>query len=67
MRDHPGESTPPFDVSAARLVDALCDHFEDVWQQGGQPALREYLGGRAGPARAAALRELLRLDVHYRR
>jgi hypothetical protein len=67
MNDRPAESTPPFDVTAAQLVDAVCDRFEDAWRRGERPALRGCLAGLPEPARPAVLGELLRLDLHYRR
>jgi serine/threonine-protein kinase len=55
---------PPGDT---RRTDALCDEFEQGWRGGGQPEIERYLE-RAGPAGGAfLLRELLALELHYRR
>jgi hypothetical protein len=47
-------------------IDRICDRFEDAWQAGHRPDISEFADGR-GPDRLALLRELLRLDVEYRR
>ena len=49
-----------------RLEEACC-RFEQAWQSGQQPRLEDFLAGAEGAERLAVLRELLRLDVHYRR
>jgi serine/threonine protein kinase len=67
MPDRPSEPGPPFDVLEARLVDEVCDRFEDAWRRGERPSLHGCLAGLAESIRPATLRELLRLDVHYRR
>src|SRR5262245_18562969 len=66
MRDHPGEPSPPFDVSAAQLIDAVCDRFEDSWRAGQRPSVAAFLAQASEPVRPALLRELLRLDLDYR-
>src|SRR5262249_36957302 len=52
-------------------LEEVCARFEAAWKAGGSaaagPRIEEHLGAVAGPERAALLRELLRLDVHYRR
>jgi hypothetical protein len=47
-----------------RLERAL-RRFEEVWQQGGRPALAEYLPA-GGPERRAALAELAHIDLEWR-
>jgi hypothetical protein len=54
---------------ALRRVDDVCARFEDAWKKEKKeqrPSLPEFLAGAQGPERAELLRELLRLDVHYR-
>jgi nitrous oxidase accessory protein NosD len=62
------ESLP---VSAERRLDEACTRFEAAWQAAGPdgppPRIADYLAAVAGPDRHALLRELLLLDVHYRR
>ncbi|MCI0457420.1 MAG: protein kinase, partial [Gemmataceae bacterium] len=54
-------------VSQARQVDQRCNQFEAAWKAGQQPALEEYLVGATQGERDALLRELLPLEIHYRR
>jgi serine/threonine-protein kinase len=49
-----------------RLEEACC-RFEAAWQSGRRPRLGDFVAGAEGPLRSALLRELLRLEVHYRR
>jgi tetratricopeptide (TPR) repeat protein/tRNA A-37 threonylcarbamoyl transferase component Bud32 len=50
----------------ARRVNAVCNRFERAWRSGPRPAIEDYLGDIAEPARAALLRELIALEVAYR-
>jgi tetratricopeptide (TPR) repeat protein len=58
-------------LSAAKRIDALCERFELAWQQavagGPRPRMEEFLSGARGAEPAALLRELLALEVAYRR
>jgi formylglycine-generating enzyme required for sulfatase activity len=62
LRDY--EALPP---DLAWRVDRVCNRFEAAWKAGTPPRLEDPLGGAAGPERAALLRELIPLDIHYRR
>jgi ABC-type amino acid transport substrate-binding protein/tRNA A-37 threonylcarbamoyl transferase component Bud32 len=62
---HPPEPTVP--LSVARRVNAVCNRFELAWQAGQRPCLEDYLGDTPGPERPALLRELVALDIDYRR
>jgi serine/threonine-protein kinase len=57
-------------VSVQLRLEEVCARFEAAWKAAGSaapaPRIEEYLGAAAGPERAALLRELLRLDLHYR-
>src|SRR5579884_2491035 len=55
-------------LSAAELrrVDDICVRFEDLWRKGQRPRLEASLRGAHGPERQELLRELLRLERHYR-
>jgi WD40 repeat protein/tRNA A-37 threonylcarbamoyl transferase component Bud32 len=63
----------PPDAEARRLarrVDQACDAFEAAWKAGGPargPRLEDFLAELSGPQREALLRELIPLDVYYRR
>jgi serine/threonine protein kinase len=48
-------------------VDEVCDRFEAAWLVGQRPGVQEYLGEASEPQRADLFRELLKLDLHYRR
>jgi tetratricopeptide (TPR) repeat protein len=58
-------------LSAAKRIDALCERFELAWQQavagGPRPRMEEFLSGARGAEPAALLRELVALEVAYRR
>jgi serine/threonine-protein kinase len=48
-------------------LEAACCRFEEAWLTRRRPQLEHFLAGADGPEREALLRELLRLDVYYRR
>jgi tetratricopeptide (TPR) repeat protein len=48
-------------------LEAACCRFEQSWQAGQRPRLEDALAGTEGAERLALLRELLLLEVHYRR
>jgi tetratricopeptide (TPR) repeat protein/predicted Ser/Thr protein kinase len=50
-----------------RRIDAACDRFEDAWRAGEPPDLASFLAGTPDPAQARLFRELLILDLEYRR
>ncbi len=58
-----GAGPPP----VARHVDKVCDCFEEAWLAGQRPCVKEYLGEAPEPERSDLFRELLRIDLHYRR
>src|SRR5262249_52408123 len=55
----------------ARLVDQVCDGFEAAWKAsdsaGQRPRIEDYLGAVPTRERAALCRELIKLDMAYRR
>jgi tetratricopeptide (TPR) repeat protein/tRNA A-37 threonylcarbamoyl transferase component Bud32 len=55
------------DRSLLRRVDRACDHFEAAWKAGRRPRIEDHLDETPGSDRAALLRELVPLDVSYRR
>src|SRR3954453_4841896 len=57
----------PLPLSLDRVVDQVCDRFEDDWKAGRQPRIEQYLGEVPPPARPALLCELLRVELAYRR
>ena len=60
----PGGGLP---VEQALLLEAACDAFEAGWRAGSRPDVASAAAGLPEPVRPAAVRELVRLDVHYRR
>jgi tetratricopeptide (TPR) repeat protein len=58
------DSWPP---SLALHVERVCKIFENAWKAGHRPQIRLYLGNTPEPGRSALLRELLALDLEYRR
>ena len=63
MSQHPRE---PGEATAGR-IDEICDRFEAAWKARQRPALEDYLAEGEGLPRPALLRELLRLELDYRR
>mgnify|MGYP002622574838 FL=1 len=51
----------------AARIDEVCNRFEDEWQATSTPALDVYLEGWTEPQRGMLFRELVRVDLHYRR
>jgi serine/threonine-protein kinase len=47
-------------------VDQACDRFEEAWLAGQRPAIAPYLLGVPQEGRPALLRELVKLEWHYR-
>jgi hypothetical protein len=58
------ESLP---LSLARRIDAACLRFEAAWRSGPRPHLPDYLAEVPAAEQAAYLRELIPLDIAYRR
>jgi serine/threonine protein kinase len=53
-------------LEEALLLEEACDAFEAAWQAGGRPDVDAAVLGLPQELRAAALRELVSLDAHYR-
>jgi eukaryotic-like serine/threonine-protein kinase len=54
-------------TSTIRTIERLCDRFEAAWQSGQRPSIEDYLAETLGPERSAVLRELVAVDLVYRR
>jgi WD40 repeat protein len=63
----PPDTEDDLPVDLARQVNQVCNRFEAAWKTGPAPELEDFLTEVADPGRSALLRELLVLDVHYRR
>jgi WD40 repeat protein/serine/threonine protein kinase len=71
MSDRPRPADAAGDSVFAQQVDEICDRFEAAWKEapatGTPPQIEDYLGAASSPESAALLRELILLDVYYRR
>ena len=66
MTDEPATLSWPLSPSQARRVDQRCDEFAVAWQAG-QPRIEDFLADVPEPERAVLLRELVLLDIEFRR
>jgi tetratricopeptide (TPR) repeat protein len=51
----------------ARRINEVCNRFELAWQAGPRPRLEDFLSDTPEPERSVLLRELIALDLDYRR
>ncbi len=58
------DELPP---TVARSVDRICNQFERAWREGPPPRIEDFLSNNSEVERALLLRELILLDLHYRR
>ncbi len=59
--------SPLVPPSLAERVDEVCDCFEAAWKLGQRPHLEDYLGDAPEPMRLILLRELVVVEIQYRR
>src|SRR5438105_2460997 len=62
----PSSKTEALPLELARDVEHRCNRFEVAWQGGTPPRLEDYVAETPEAIRAALLRELILLDIHYR-
>jgi tetratricopeptide (TPR) repeat protein len=67
MNETPGSGNASLHPSLARRIDALCNRFEKAWKEGRRPAIEDYLAEAPAPERSPLLRELIALEMAYRR
>ena len=48
-------------------INQVCEKFEAAWKRGERPKIEDYLEGAEGNERTWLLRELLGLEIDYRR
>ena len=53
-------------LSAIERIDTICDRFEAAWKAGDGPRIDDFLDGEVGVERDALLKELVRVEAHYR-
>jgi serine/threonine protein kinase/tetratricopeptide (TPR) repeat protein len=58
---------PPLPLELQYQLDAVCNAYESAWHRGGTPSLEDALQSAPESVRAAALPELIQIEVHYRR
>jgi serine/threonine-protein kinase len=54
-------------MSLALRIDEVCTRFEDAWAAGQRPRIEDYVQHTMEPERSVLVRELVLVDVHYRR
>ncbi len=54
-------------LSAAKWIDQVCDSFENAWQSGQRPLIDHHLEGAPVSVLAKLLRELVSIEIDYRR
>jgi serine/threonine protein kinase/tetratricopeptide (TPR) repeat protein len=54
-------------LSQALRIDQVCNRFELAWKAGQRPPIEDFLSDTPEPERSALLRELIALDMAYRR
>ena len=57
----------PLTLEEADHVDRACDAFEAAWQAGQRPSIEQFLEAASAPVQHELLRELLGLELHYRK
>src|SRR5262245_47780093 len=67
MNERDGKGLESLPAEVGLRVHEVCTRFESAWREGPRPRVEEYLGDTPEPARQALLRELVLLDVEYRR
>jgi len=67
MSDQPRPILATLSASLWRRIDLICNRFEEAWKEGQRPRLTDYLATTPEPGRSVLLRELLDLELAYRR
>jgi serine/threonine protein kinase/formylglycine-generating enzyme required for sulfatase activity len=67
MSDPPRTGSPAPSPSQLRRIEDACNRFEAAWRRGDPPCIEDYLAAAAEADRPALLRELLPLELIYRR
>jgi hypothetical protein len=67
MTSDPLNESDTLSLDAEVEVDEICLRFESAWKAGPRPAIEDFLTGAWGIERLALLRELILLDLCYRR
>ena len=62
-----GVPTDQYDLSRALRIEDVCKRFESAWKGRHRPSIEDYVADVPEPQRAELLRELIGLDVSFRR
>ena len=63
----PGRARQFHRCSTVRALERVCDRFEAAWQSSLRPSIEDYLADTVGPTAPRLLRELIAVDLVYRR
>src|SRR5215469_16139454 len=67
MNEADGPRNPTLPLEVARRLDPICDRFEESWLAGRRPQLEQFLDQAPQSDRSALLREMILLEIDYRR
>jgi serine/threonine protein kinase/formylglycine-generating enzyme required for sulfatase activity len=67
MSDQPRPGSEALPPSRVDRIEGICDRFENAWQAGQRPRIEDYLSEVSEPDRPLLLRQLLKLELAYRR
>ncbi len=67
MNRQGSDRSGPLPLALAYRVEQACERFESEWRSGGRPDLPAYIAGIDDLGRATLARELIAIDVHWRR
>src|SRR5271157_1450048 len=67
IEPQPHDNASSVSLSRGLRADRVCDQFEAAWKAGTRPRIEEFLTGIPRDEWPDLLRELLILDLHYRR
>jgi WD40 repeat protein len=67
MNREVSDRSEPLPLALAYRVEEACERFESEWRSGRRPDLPAYLAGIDDRGRATLARELIAIDVHWRR
>jgi serine/threonine protein kinase/formylglycine-generating enzyme required for sulfatase activity len=67
MSDAPLNKNESAPLSQGLRIDQVCNRFEDAWEGGQRPRIEDYLGEVNEAEQPGLLRELLGMEIQYRR
>ena len=67
MSNNPSADNDGLPLAAKERIDEICVAFEDAWKSGQRPQAEQYVAEVSESQRSLLLRELLLLEIYYRR